>query len=93
VQLRTNSWMLMTGSIGMVASTLPVQWLLPQVGWRPLFWGLAVLMALSMLVLAWRVPDWDRDLARARPAGSYARSGATPTSARWRRSASSTTAA
>ena len=26
-QMRANSWMLMTGSLGMVASTLPVQWL------------------------------------------------------------------
>jgi MFS family permease len=25
-QMRANSWMLMTGSFGMVASTLPVQW-------------------------------------------------------------------
>jgi MFS family permease len=31
-QLRANSWMLMTGSLGMVASTLPVQWLLPMLG-------------------------------------------------------------
>ena len=31
----------MTGSFGMVASTLPVQWLMPVIGWRPLFWGLA----------------------------------------------------
>jgi MFS family permease len=38
-QLRANSWMLMTGSLGMVASTLPVQWLVPLAGWRPLFWG------------------------------------------------------
>ncbi|MCX7233413.1 MAG: MFS transporter [Burkholderiales bacterium] len=38
-QLRANSWMLMTGSLGMMASTLPVQWLLPVLGWRPLFWG------------------------------------------------------
>ena len=38
-QLRANSWMLMTGSLGMLASTLPVQWLLPVVGWRALFWG------------------------------------------------------
>ena len=37
-QMRANSWMLMTGSMGMVASTLPVQWLLPLVGWRPIFW-------------------------------------------------------
>jgi len=72
VQLRTNSWMLMTGSMGMVASTLPVQWLLPLVGWRPLFWGLAVLMALSMLVIAWRVPAWSTDDATGGAGGSYA---------------------
>ena len=40
-QLRANSWMLMTGSLGMLASTLPVQWLMPVIGWRPLFWMLA----------------------------------------------------
>jgi predicted MFS family arabinose efflux permease len=72
VQLRTNSWMLMTGSLGMVASTLPVQWLLPQVGWRPLFWGLAVLMALSMMIIAWRVPEWSTEDATGGPRGSYA---------------------
>jgi len=57
-QLRANSWMLMTGSFGMVASTLPVQWLLPQIGWRPLFWGLAVLTILGMVLIAWLVPHW-----------------------------------
>ena len=34
----------MTGSLGMVASTLPVQWLVPLIGWRPLFWVLAALL-------------------------------------------------
>lgn len=58
-QLRANSWMLMTGSLGMVASTLPVQWLLPVVGWRPVFVLLAVGLALASLVLVWRVPGWD----------------------------------
>ena len=58
-QLRANSWMLMTGSLGMLSSTLPVQWLLPLVGWRPLFWALAVLIALAMGVIAWQVPRWD----------------------------------
>ncbi len=58
-QLRANSWMLMTGSFGMVASTLPVQWLMPLVGWRPLFWALAAAIALSMLVIAWKVPMWE----------------------------------
>lgn len=75
VQLRANSWMLMTGSFGMLASTLPVQWLVPLAGWRPLFWGLAVLTALSMLVIAWQVPRWDTSHAEpgdAPAAGSYA---------------------
>jgi MFS family permease len=47
-QLRANSWMLMTGSLGMLASTLPVQWLLPQVGWRGLFWGVAAMLVVVM---------------------------------------------
>ncbi|HET8747818.1 MAG TPA: MFS transporter [Ramlibacter sp.] len=64
-QLRTNSWMLMTGSLGMLASTLPVQWLLPLAGWRPLFWGLALLLGVSMVVLALVVPGWQS----AAPAG------------------------
>ncbi len=58
-QMRANSWMLMTGSLGMVASTLPVQWLMPVVGWRPLFWGLAVMVLLSMVLIAWHVPKWE----------------------------------
>ena len=57
-QMRANSWMLMTGSLGMVASTLPVQWLLPVLGWRPLFWGLAALVLLSMAWMALGVPRW-----------------------------------
>ncbi len=58
-QLRANAWMMMTGSLGMVASTLPVQWLLPLVGWRPLFWGLAALLLLAMVWLALRLPAWQ----------------------------------
>jgi len=74
-QLRANSWMLMTGSMGMVASTLPVQWLLPLAGWRPLFWGLAALLLLSMVVIAWQVPSWHRQAGSEKTgqvAGSYA---------------------
>lgn len=51
-QMRANAWMLMTGSLGMLASTLPVQWLLPVLGWRGLFWALAALLALAMAVIA-----------------------------------------
>ncbi len=56
-QLRASSWMLMTGSLGMVASTLPVQWLLPQTGWRPIFGLLAVMVLLAMVMIAWRLPN------------------------------------
>lgn len=72
-QLRANAWMLMTGSLGMVASTLPVQWALPVVGWRPLFWGLAVLIVVAMGVIAIWVPGWGTlsetpiDAARGSP--------------------------
>lgn len=63
-QLRANSWMLMTGSFGMLASTLPVQWLLPHLGWRPLFGILAVLVALSAAGIAWWVPAWALQTAQ-----------------------------
>ncbi|MBG6076854.1 nitrate/nitrite transporter [Polaromonas sp. CG_9.11] len=56
--LRANSWMLMTGSLGMLASTLPVQWLMPLTGWRALFWVLAALILLSMAAIARLVPRW-----------------------------------
>lgn len=57
--LRANSWMLMTGSLGMLASTLPVQWLMPVMGWRPMFWLLAGLILLAMAAIAWIVPRWS----------------------------------
>jgi predicted MFS family arabinose efflux permease len=66
-QLRANSWMLMTGSLGMLASTLPVQWLLPQLGWRGLFWLLAGGLALATLLIARVVP---RDVAPSPGAAS-----------------------
>lgn len=61
--LRANSWMLMSGSLGMLASTLPVQWLLPLVGWRALFWVLAGLVVVAMAVIALVVPLWTKDAA------------------------------
>ena len=59
-QLRTNSWMLMTGSLGMLAATLPVQWLMPIWGWRALFVLLGVMIALAMLLIALVVPRWQQ---------------------------------
>ncbi len=75
VQLRANSWMLMVGSLGMLAATLPVQWLVPLWGWRALFVALAVCLALAMLGIRWLVPSWPSASAPAGPvadAGGYA---------------------
>ena len=65
-QMRASSWMLMTGSFGMLASTLPVQWLLPRIGWRGLFWALAAGLAASIALIGWLVPP-DR---RPQPDGA-----------------------
>ena len=68
-QLRANSWMLMTGSMGMLCSTLPVQWLLPVMGWRPIFWGLAGLNVLAIALILWQVPAWRVVAAPAQSTG------------------------
>lgn len=68
-QLRANAWMLMTGSLGMVAATLPVQWLMPVLGWRGLFWGLAVLLAVAMAIILWSVPGWRTGPHDVEPTG------------------------
>ena len=69
-QMRANSWMLMTGSLGMVASTLPVQWLLPLTGWRGMFWALAAATLLCMAVLALTTPGWRVPAEPSRGAGA-----------------------
>lgn len=66
-QLRANSWMLMTGSLGMLASTLPVQALLPALGWRGLFWVLAACLLVSMWVM-WRIVPRDAEDVFGAPA-------------------------
>ncbi len=71
-QMRANSWMLMSGSLGMLASTLPVQWLLPLWGWRGLFVGLAVMFALAMVLIATAV---SADAALSQAPTSAARGG------------------
>ncbi len=88
-QLRANSWMLMTGSLGMVASTLPVQWALPVIGWRPLFWGLAILIVVATAVIARWVPAWEASAKAAGdtvliPHGGGARSSPSGYSLVWR---------
>jgi MFS family permease len=72
LQMRTNSWMLMTGSLGMLASTLPVQWLLPALGWRGLFIAVAALLLAAALLIALVIPHDHAAKADAPPAEAVA---------------------
>ena len=76
LQLRANSWMLMAGSLGLVGATLPVRWLMPITGWRPLFWLLAAGLLVAMLLIAWAAPAWRNGGAgtapESTPDGGYA---------------------
>ncbi len=49
------SWMLVAGTSGVLLTTIPAQSLLPAVGWRGVFGGMAVLMA-AAIVLIWTLP-------------------------------------
>ena len=57
-QIRANSWMLMSGSLGLVASTLPVQWLMPIWGWRGIFVLLAAMTFVAIVTIWVAVPAW-----------------------------------
>ncbi|HLL10446.1 MAG TPA: MFS transporter [Rubrivivax sp.] len=79
-QLRANSWMLMTGSLGMVASTVPVQMLLPTLGWRGLFWAVAVMLLLAVVLIAVLLPrDPPPGLGTATAASTPAATALEPT--------------
>ena len=58
-QQRANSWMLMVGAIGMLSSSLPVQYFLPLIGWRFIFLSLALLTFVSILLIIIFIPKWQ----------------------------------
>ena len=58
-QQRANSWMLMVGAIGMLSSSLPVQYFLPLVGWRAIFLSLAFLTFVCILLIITFIPKWQ----------------------------------
>ena len=57
-QQRANSWMLMVGAIGMLSSSLPVQYFLPLIGWRSIFLILALLTLICIILIIIFIPKW-----------------------------------
>ena len=58
-QQRANSWMLMFANLGFVSSTLPVQLLLPVIGWRWIFILISILILISIILILLFIPSWN----------------------------------
>ncbi len=61
-QQRANSWMLMVASFGFVISTLPVQILLPMIGWRYIFLLISILILISIVLIYLFIPSWNNNV-------------------------------
>lgn len=59
-QQRANSWMLMVGAIGMLSSSLPVQFFLPIIGWRMIFGSLALLTIFCIILIIFFIPSLNK---------------------------------
>jgi len=60
-QQRANAWMLMVLSMGFVFSTLPVQILLPIIGWRWIFGSIAILILIVIVLTLLFIPKWKTE--------------------------------
>ena len=58
-QQRANSWMFMMASLGFLSSTLPIQLLLPLLGWRWIFGGISALLLISIILMLAFIPKWN----------------------------------
>ena len=61
-QQRANAWMLMVLSMGFVFSTLPVQLLLPAIGWRWIFGLIAILIFFVIILTLFFIPSWKTEV-------------------------------
>ena len=62
-QQRANAWMLMVLSMGFVFSTLPVQILLPIIGWRWIFGVIAFLIFIVIILTMFFIPSWKNEVS------------------------------
>jgi nitrate/nitrite transporter NarK len=68
-QTRLAAWMLMAGTVGVLATTVPVHWALPLLGWRGVFWVAAALLA-AIGVAMWTLLPRDHERAHVGGAGA-----------------------
>lgn len=66
-QSQLGSWMLVVGTTGALSATVPVALLLPLVGWRSIFWGVACALLLAALLLFTQLADVERSMANHIP--------------------------
>lgn len=64
-QARLASWMLVSGTAGALAATLPVTMALPLIGWRGVFWVIAVLILLASATIFFVLKDVEQSFASA----------------------------
>ena len=61
-QSQLASWMLVFGTCGALATTVPVAMLLPVIGWRGVFWAMAAMIILAAALLFFRLRPVEQDM-------------------------------
>ena len=75
-QSQLASWMLVAGTAGALTATLPVTMALPHMGWRGIFWLVAVLLLMVSAAIFFLLRDVERSFNQAAPVGGAAPSDA-----------------
>jgi predicted MFS family arabinose efflux permease len=61
-QSQLASWMLVFGTCGALATTVPVAMLLPAIGWRGVFWAMAAMIILATILLFVRLKPVEKEM-------------------------------
>jgi MFS family permease len=67
-QSQLASWMLVFGTCGALATTVPVAMLLPLIGWRGVFWVMAALIVIAAALVFFRLKPVEQLMARQQSA-------------------------
>lgn len=74
-QSQLASWMLVAGTSGALTATVPVTLALPAIGWRGIFWVVAVLLLLVSAAIFLSLRGVERRFAQAAHGASAAKAG------------------